>query len=114
MLLKTKVTKGWGVVEAGESPLRVPCALNPVQKLILAASEVVVVFVRSQDALVHTPCAHRLLKQPVRKPYTHATVAHTRLCAHVFMPPLVWPALRWFRSLCSLSLHPTPHSPKAP
>ena len=102
MLLKTKVTKGWGVVEAGECPLRVPlrvpCALNPVQKLILAASEVVVVFVRSQDALAHAPCAHRLLKQPVRKPYTHATVAYARLCAHVLMPPLVWLALRWFRS----------------
>ena len=104
------------MLEVGECPLRVPSALNPVQKLILAVSElgagavaaaaavvvvvvVVVVFVRSKDTLVHTPCAHRVLKQPVRKPYARVTIAYARLRAHLFMLPLVWLALRWFRSL---------------
>ena len=37
------------------------------------------VFTTSPDTLAHTPSAHRLLKQPVRKPYAHVTVAYYTL-----------------------------------
>ena len=37
------------------------------------------VFTISPDTLAHTPSAHRLLKQPVRKPYAHVTVAYYAL-----------------------------------
>ena len=49
---------------------------------------------RSQDKLVHTPCAHRLLQHVVRKPSAHATVASTR--SHLCMPPQFWLALGRF------------------
>ena len=65
--------------------------------------------VRDIHTLAHTPSANRFSKQPVRKPYAHATVAYAPLRAHSLMPALVWPALRWFSSplWCRLSFYYT-------
>ena len=79
-------------------PLALRIAAEPYVKLILAVSElgaragavaaaVVVVLVRSQDTLAR--CAS----------LTRMRLLLTRLRAHLFMPLLVWLALRWFRSL---------------